>query len=61
MRVDLCTGVELILMRDVVVPRPFESLLLDPGPGLTGRGELLDGDEVVLVADIDEDMDSEVR
>jgi hypothetical protein len=57
---ELRTCVELGFMGDVVVPRPFESLLLDPGLGLTGRGELLHRDKVVLIPDVGKDMNGKV-
>jgi hypothetical protein len=52
LRLELRTRIELVLMGDVVVPRPFESLLVDPGLGLRGCGKLFDRDEVVLIPDI---------
>ena len=57
---ELHTCAELVLRHDVIVPRSFESLFLDPGLGLPGRGKLLDQDEIILVPDVGKDMNGKV-
>ena len=54
-----CT--EFRFMNDHVVSWPFNCQLLDPSLGVLLGGKALDGDEVVLVADVGIGMEGKVR